>query len=206
MKRIQGTRFDCRGGIFVKELAHSDKSSIDEILEKRIEKAQYQKGRQRFVVGIVGVIAGAYVLMGVIFGIAIINGMSMKPALYDKDLALLYRLDPQYEYGDIIVLKKGEEDHLAKRVVGVPGDTIDIDNEKGMLVRNGELIEETYIFAPTLLKDYGVELPVILSEKEYFVMGDNRESSQDSRSFGSVKKSEIVGRILGVAGKRALNR
>ena len=179
-------------------LTHEDKGNIDKILAERIEKVQARRGKRRLVLGAAGVAVGVYLLAGVIFGIAVIDGVSMQPTLYDRDLAFLYRLDQQYEYGDVVVLKKGDKNHLTKRVVGVPGDIIDIDNSKGLLMRNGAPVEEAYVFAPTRLKDYGVELPLTLGASEYFVLGDNRESSEDSRNFGSVEKADIVGRILSV--------
>lgn len=128
-------------------------------------------------------------------------GGSMEPTLIDGDnlfvdkISYLFREPERYE---IIVFPYRERPHVyyIKRVIGLPGETIYMD-EKGYVYINGERIEENYI------KNYAsnpglIATPLTLGEDEYFVMGDNRNNSIDSRStqVGIVKRDEITGRAF----------
>lgn len=125
-------------------------------------------------------------------------GPSMEPSLYNGQSIFLNRLVYKVtspRAGDVIVfLPNGNEKshYYVKRVVGVPGDTLYIKN--GLLYVNDETVEEYFndrIAEPGLL-----ESEVILGEDEYFVIGDNCNNSEDSRSanIGTVKKSYIIGK------------
>lgn len=81
---------------------------------------------------------------------------------------------------------------LVKRVVGAPGDTIDI--REGKVIRNGEALHEPYIKGKTCKRE--LELPVTVPPGKYFVLGDNREISRDSRSFGFIDRSRIEGKAV----------
>ena len=125
-------------------------------------------------------------------------GPSMEPSLYNGQSIFLNRLVYKVaspREGDVIVfLPNGNEKshYYVKRVVGVPGDTLYIKN--GLLYVNDEVVEEYFndrIAEPGLL-----ESEVTLGEDEYFVIGDNCNNSEDSRSanIGTVKKSFIIGK------------
>lgn len=125
-------------------------------------------------------------------------GPSMEPSLYNGQGIFLNRIIYKVtspKKGDVIVfLPNGNEKshYYVKRVLGVPGDMLYIKN--GLLYVNGETIEEYFndrIAEPGLL-----ESEVILGEDEYFVIGDNCNNSEDSRSanIGTVKKSYIIGK------------
>lgn len=125
-------------------------------------------------------------------------GSSMEPILYNGQEIFLNRLIYKVSSprtGDVVVfLPNGNEKshYYVKRVVGVPGDVLNI--KKGILYVNGEAVEEYFndkIAEPGLL-----ESEVLLEADEYFVMGDNCNSSEDSRSanIGTVKKAYIIGK------------
>ncbi len=86
---------------------------------------------------------------------------------------------------------------IIKRVVGLAGDTIEIDFDTGEVRRNGELLDEPYINEPTWTWE-GVDFPVQVPEGHLFVLGDNRNHSKDSRSpdIGMVDVREIIGRAF----------
>lgn len=125
-------------------------------------------------------------------------GPSMEPSLYNGQKIFLNRLIYKVaspREGDVIVfLPNGNEKshYYVKRVVGVPGDTLYIKN--GVLYVNDEAVEE--YFNDTIAEPGLLESAVTLADDEYFVIGDNCNNSEDSRSanIGTVKKSYIIGK------------
>lgn len=105
--------------------------------------------------------------------------------ILDKQLYKVFGIDR----GDIAITTEleGMGRHLVKRVIGIPGDNVKIENNK-VYINNKELKEE-YIKEDMVTND----LEVDLSEDEYFLMGDNRNDSIDSRAIGVIRKSEIYG-------------
>ncbi len=137
----------------------------------------------------------------------IVKGSSMEPTLYGTDLIdsdkkgdnliidkITYRFGDPKRF-DIIVFPYRYSDELyIKRIIGLPGETVQIDTA-GNIYINGELLQEGY--GKEVLLDPGrAAEPILLGDDEYFVMGDNRNNSADSRtqSVGNVHRSEIVGR------------
>ena len=119
----------------------------------------------------------------------IVQGESMVPTLDGGEIMILKKYDTTYERFDIVVVNKSVEgDNLIKRVIGLPGETIRYKN--GKLYINGKIIEDKYAYGDT---DNFQE--IILGKDEYFLMGDNREISLDSRSLGIIKKIEIEGTV-----------
>ena len=126
-------------------------------------------------------------------------GDSMKPVLQNGDVVLVNRVvynAIKPKRGDVIVFKpKGNENvhYYIKRVIGLPGETIEI-KDKSIFI-DGVMLEEEY--QTTTLEDSGyLDEPVVLDEDEYFVLGDDRENSEDSRhaEVGNVKRMYIYGK------------
>lgn len=133
-----------------------------------------------------------------------VNGDSMNPTLNNGDIMLLYKLRLKtvgINRFDIVVIRT-DDGKLIKRVIGLPGETvryeIDEENQKGILYVNDKKVEENFSddahlvqtckFATDLCGD-GITVP----EDEYFVMGDNRGNSKDSRMLGTIEKDDIQG-------------
>ena len=136
-------------------------------------------------------------LFKIIFNVSIVSGTSMNPTLHDGNLLLLNHLFYEPEYNDIVVFENEERGLLVKRIIGMPGDTIEIHNS--VVYRNGVPLEEDYIhngyFGPGDMTG-----PVTVEDGHIFVMGDNRPDSYDSRYNGVGQVSEDL--ILGGASLR----
>jgi len=134
-----------------------------------------------------------FIVVGVI-----VQGTSMQPALHDGDRLLLNRWAYHYREprrGDVVVIKDpGHCDYAVKRIVGLPLDTLQL--KSGNVYLNGKPFSESYLALGT--RTYtpdGKDQMIMLGEKRYFVLGDNRNVSEDSRYYGSVRRDQIVGVI-----------
>jgi signal peptidase I len=127
-----------------------------------------------------------------------VSGDSMKNTLHHGDQLIVdkitYRFKEPVRYDIIVFPYQYEEDTFyIKRIIGLPGETVQIVN--GEIYINGEILRETY--GREVIRDPGMAAePVQLGEDEYFVLGDNRNASSDSRepSVGVIHRNDIVGR------------
>lgn len=133
-----------------------------------------------------------------------VDGHSMLPTLQhgDRLLVLTSALCGDYEYGDIVIVRKNSfmQKPIVKRVIATGGQTVDIDFTTGSVWVDGQLMEEPYINELTFT-DEGLAFPVTLGENEVFVMGDNRNASDDSRNplLGPVDERYIIGKAVVLA-------
>ena len=121
-----------------------------------------------------------------------VNGASMNDTLYDKDIMILDKISYNFKdinRFDIVVIKKNGE-YLIKRVIGLPGETVEYKDNK--LYINNELVEEEFLNDTIITDNYKSG---IIPEDMYVVLGDNRTNSLDSREFGFVSKNDILGKI-----------
>ena len=119
-----------------------------------------------------------------------VNQNSMNNTLYDKDIMILDKISYRFHNinrFDIVVLYKND-DYLIKRVIGLPGDMVEYKDNK--LYINNKIVEENFLHKKT--SDFKLEEKI--PKGYYFVVGDNRPDSLDSRYFGLVSKNEILGR------------
>ena len=130
-----------------------------------------------------------------------VDGTSMVPTLQNGDRLLV--LDAAWcgelQYGDIVVLRKEDfyYEPIVKRIIAVGGQTVDIDYSTGSVYVDGKLLEEDYINERTY-DDEGMEFPLTVDEGCIFVMGDNRNASDDSRNprLGIVDERYVLGRAV----------
>ena len=129
----------------------------------------------------------------------IVNGTSMENTLYNGDHLIVDKISYRFknpERFDIIVfpVEQSKRTYYIKRVIGLPGETVTID-EKGIIYINNEELEESY--GKEVIYSAGIaNSEITLAADEYFVLGDNRNDSSDSRDekVGNIKKSNILGK------------
>ena len=135
------------------------------------------------------------VLFAVFFRMVNVDGDSMNNTLHNGDRLLISNFMYEPEYGDIVVIRRVDDTPLIKRVIGLPGDTIYINPQTGIVYRNGEALQEDYVyggFTPT----NGLGRAVEVEKGTLFVMGDNRCASLDSRMLGCLSQEYLVGRVI----------
>ena len=168
----------------------------EEIFEEKEDKRfnKKKKDRLHFMIGIAGVLAATAFLFIFVVGLTRVSGSSMEPNYHDGQY-VFYLKTASYTYGDVVGVKMTNGKSYIKRVIGMPGDVIDIRD--GEVYRNGGLLEETYIQGKTYAAGELVTYPLTVEEGTCFVMGDNREHSDDSRAFGAVAFRQVLGKVLG---------
>lgn len=181
-----------------------DDNEIEET--EKVEKKQsggnkVMEALRELIIYAIIIVVCVYVMPRHVIQRTIITGHSMENTLQDQDNVLVEKLffgmsDPErfdvvmfYPYGE------EEEDYYVKRVIGLPGETVQIIGED--IYINGEKLEENYGKQPITYQGIAEE-PLTLEEDEYFLMGDNREVSFDSRyeEVGPVKRELIAGEAI----------
>ncbi|MGX6980114.1 signal peptidase I [Vagococcus elongatus] len=156
-----------------------------------------------FILFKAGLLLGIFVLLFTfVFGVVRVADASMHPSVREGDIVFFYRHEREFSIGDVIVLRS-EEENQVRRIVAKPFDQVDI-TEMGLEVNGHPQIglEKSYIIEQTNQFVDGVSLPLTLKEDEFFVLGDSREQSEDSRIYGPVKAADIQGGLMAVIRRR----
>jgi len=121
----------------------------------------------------------------------LVSGEAMAPTYPSGEYLLINEFSKSFGRGDVIVFRypKDPSQYFIKRIIGLPGETVAVAN--GQVSINGQVLSEPYISGSTPGNS-----SITLGADEYYVMGDNRQASNDSREFGQIKKSSILGKIL----------
>ncbi|MGI6368246.1 MAG: signal peptidase I [Anaerolineae bacterium] len=122
-----------------------------------------------------------------------VEGQSMEPNLHNNERLIIEKVSYHFRQparGDIVVLKPQQEGSvsLIKRVIGLPGETVEIHDDHVLI--NGQPLQEDYLTEPTL----GDMTARVVPPEHVLVLGDNRDASNDSRSFGMIPYADLVGR------------
>ena len=144
----------------------------------------------KFIVLVIAV----FVLFRFIIGLSVIGGDSMSPALKDKEIVVYLRIGRSYQPGDIVTMRVPSGEYYIKRVVALGGDEVDL-HQGEVLVNRGKLYDP-WGAGRTEEETGAVIYPYQVNEGNVFVLGDNREGSMDSRTFGEVNLRQIKGRII----------
>ena len=169
-----------------------------EQIEQERNRLRYRRRYSRTMkstVAILVVVAAAAVLVATLWmPVLRIYGTSMVPTLKDGQIVITVK-NSNFKQGDIVAFYQGNK-LLIKRFIAGPADWVDIDQEGNVSV-NGTVLDEPYI-AEKAYGDTNIELPYQVPDKRYFLMGDNRDVSVDSRNtaVGCVSDEQIVGKVI----------
>ena len=175
-------------------------SSLPTIKQVETERKRYrrQKAYNKALSGtiyVLTIVAAAAVLIAtLVLPVLQIEGTSMEPTLVNGDVVLLTKTT-SFDRGELCGFSWNNK-LLIKRVIGIPGDWIEIDTD-GTVYLNGEKLDEPYA-EQLSVGECDLEFPFQVPQEQYFVLGDMRESSIDSRNtlIGCVAKDQIVGKVF----------
>jgi len=140
-----------------------------------------------------------YLSFYIIFGVKRVDNHLMKPNINPGDLIIYYRLDNEYYSEEVIIFQIDNKEYLG-RIIGIPGDKIEITDDSKLLV-NDSLLNEDNIYYETYMIESNIKYPIYLKDNEYFILSDNRINSYDSRYFGPINQTNIKGNIISLIRK-----
>lgn len=159
-----------------------------------------KKEIREWIVSLAGAVIVVLLIRTFLFTIIRVDGPSMSDTLLNGDKLFVTVADMKLngpDRFDVVICKYPDKrDNYVKRVIGLPGETLEV--KKGVLYINGEAIEEPFLSAlrterySKISNNFG---PVVIGEDEYFVMGDNRDNSNDSRNVGVITGDMVVGKV-----------
>ena len=183
-------------------MLHRKKKEVSLPTKKQVETERKRYRRQkaynkalRGTIYVLTIVAAVAVLIAtLVLPVLQIEGTSMEPTLSNGDIVLLMKTT-RFERGDLCAFTWNNK-LLVKRVVGLPGDWIEIDTD-GTVYLNGDKLDEPYV-QQMALGECDLEFPFQVPQEQYFVIGDMRESSIDSRNslIGCIPKDQIVGKVF----------
>ncbi len=171
-----------------------DLSELKAELNRVNNKKEYRRIFRNTTFAIVVVAALAILISSFFITVLRITGESMAPTLSTGEIVITNH-NAEFEIGDLVAFYYNNR-VLVKRVIGNPGDWIDID-EDGTVSVNGEILEEPYL-SDASLEPYDITFPYQVPESRFFVMGDKRSVSIDSRSatVGCIAEEQVIGKLL----------
>ncbi len=170
----------------------------------QMQKKPFWKEALEYIIWLASVVVIVQVIIHFVGIFSVVDGESMEPTLYNGEYLWVDKMKYHFsepERFDVIIFPveyRGETTHFVKRIIGMPGETVFID-ENGAIIIDGEVLVESY--GKEVIQHYNrgnADESITLGEDEYFVLGDNRNHSSDSRypSVGNIKRDEILGRAL----------
>lgn len=169
-------------------------TQLEQELKRETYRRRYNRVLRSTIYTLITVAAVAVLVATLFLPVLRIYGTSMTPTMTDGDIVVSVK-GGSFERGDIIAFWLNNK-ILVKRVIGLPGEWVDID-EDGNVSVNGETLDEPYLIEKAL-GECDIELPYQVPDGRLFVMGDHRSTSSDSRSgvVGCVAEEQVVGKLV----------
>lgn len=174
--------------------------SIPEVIHRRRTSLLIVQGYRSLALRCVVLAVVLIVLFTQVFLLAQVSGNDMFPAIKDGDLVLAYRLQTEFAKNDVIVYQVGGERRVG-RIIGREGDVVMMDDTGNLLV-NGTT-QGGDILYPTYAKE-SITYPYVVPENSFFVLGDYRTQTEDSRDFGPVSRSDVEGKVITILRRRGI--
>ena len=184
-------------GKYIAKHSKRDMPELD-VLQKELKRERYKRRFRRLprstISALIVVAAVAALIATLVLPVLQIAGTSMEPSLRDGDIVLLVK-KKDLQTGDLCAFYYSNK-ILIKRIIATPGDYLWIESD-GTVFLNGEPLDEPYV-SEKALGECDVEFPYQVPENSYFVMGDKRETSIDSRSsvIGCIAEDQLIGKIF----------
>lgn len=178
----------------IKEVSLPTKKQVESEQKRYRRQKAYNKALRGTVYVLTIVAAVAVLIATLILPVLQIEGTSMEPTMSNGDIVLLAKTT-RFSRGDLCGFTWNNK-LLIKRVIGTPGDWIEIDTD-GTIFLNGEKLEEPYV-EQSAFGECDLEFPFQVPPEQFFVVGDMRENSIDSRNslIGCITKEQIVGKVF----------
>ena len=169
-------------------------------METREAKPAFRQGLLEWVESVMIALSFMIFLFVFVLGIVIVNGDSMDGTLHEGERLVTLPVFFQAEQGDIVVIRREEGSPIIKRVIAAGGQTVDIDFETGQVTVDGAALDEPYVSSgsPAYNAEEMQQFPATVPEGCFFVMGDNRARSLDSRyrEIGMIREEQIFGKVV----------
>ena len=177
------------------------KRTFAEIIARRRERLIVREGYiSLFFRAAILALAG-YFLFTQVFLITQCSGMGMFPALKDGDLMIVFRMQQEYRQDDVIAYR-AENKRQVGRIVASGGDVVNMDDDGRLFVNEVQRTGE--ILYPSYARETGTEYPFNVPEGSFFVMGDYRTQTLDSRDFGAIDRNDVEGKVITILRRRSL--
>jgi signal peptidase I len=173
-------------------ISRSERQQRERLERKKNKKGDRSSSAFDWVKAIVVALLLAVVIRGFVLEPTYVQGPSMLNTMKTGDKVIINKLIYRFvapARGDVIVFHSSEERDLIKRVIGLPGETIQVKNNHVYI--NGKMLAEPYL---TFSKQTSTVPLIKIPDNQLFVMGDNRENSMDSRELGTIPINQIIGR------------
>lgn len=164
------------------------------LFDQYISHTKKEKKRNKRLIQMGIIVLIAFIILSFI-GIGRIQSDSMEPTYQHNHFIIYNKWDKDYQQGDVVVIDY-EGNLLIRRVIGTYGDKIDIDNEHGYVLINNIQEDNTYSEGLTLTDPLGIKFPVVVSQRQVFVLCDQRRVSTDSRKMGCINYKNIKGKVI----------
>lgn len=179
-------------------------NDVNKIIQKRKNTAILNRTRFAFIrkIGVIAIIV--LLLFSFVFGVTTVHGVDMTPAIKDGDIILYFRINSGYNNGDVVIFENKGKDYVS-RIAATGGDILKKGTNE-QLIFNGRMHpihKDEGLFYTTMARD-NIKYPVTIMKNEYFVLGDKRNTAEDSRTFGKITKSQIKGKVFTFIRKRGI--